>query len=105
MEKAFELAPEFAVMEAIFFLLSSARLWVLMRRGSPGEPFDDGPWWSVAFFRVWAVFHLPMMLLQTGILALLKKRSIAFHMPFLLGMFLFHAVNLALISIVLHYQL
>jgi len=100
MEKALEAVPSLAVMEAFFFVTWSARYWFMMRRGFTGEPFDDGPWWSVAFFRLWAVCHLPVLLLQTGVLALLKKESIPVSMPFLLLTFLLHAVNFVLLIIV-----
>ena len=97
MQKAMEMAESFAVMEAIFLLLWLVLFWRLAREAPGQEPFDDGPWWSVWFFRLWAVCHLPVMLFQTGILALLRKQSVDVRMPLPLAGFLLHFPNLVLV--------
>ena len=97
MQKALEMAQRLAVMEAIF-LVPWLVLFSRMARGAPGqEPFDDGPWWSVWFFRLWAVCHLPVMLVQAGIHALLKKQSFEVRMPLPLAGFLYHFANLVIV--------
>jgi hypothetical protein len=70
------MALELGAMEGCFFVLWSGLYWRLRRRGFSGEPFDDGPWWSVAFFRIWAACHIPVLLFQAGIHALFKKKYI-----------------------------
>lgn len=97
MQKALEIAPGIAVMEAAFFLIFLSRNWFMLRRGFDGEPFDDGPWWSVAFFRVWAACHMPVLLFQMAFHVILKKQTFQVSMPLLLAAFLLHAVNFTLI--------
>jgi hypothetical protein len=100
-EKALEITPPLAVIEAAFLVLWSLRTWFIVRKDPGSEPFDDGPWWSVWFFRLWAVCHLPVLLLQAGIFWLVRKNTIAVRIPFVVAGFLIHAINLALVVVVL----
>lgn len=95
-----ELAPRLAAVELLFLILWQARFWILERQGFSGNPFDHGPWWSVSFFRIWAAWHLPVLLLQTGVFALFRKPSFTVRVPLLVVSFLLHAVNLVLIVLI-----
>lgn len=97
---ALELAPRLAAVELLFLVLWQARFWVMARHGFSGNPFDHGPWWSVAFFRIWAAWHLPVLLLQTGVSALFRKPSFAIRVPLLVVSFLLHVINLVLIVLI-----
>ncbi|WP_161829594.1 hypothetical protein [Steroidobacter agaridevorans] len=93
---ALDMAPRLAAVELLFLVLWQSRFWVLARQGFSGNPFDHGPWWSVAFFRIWAAWHLPVLLLQTGVSAMFRKPSFAVRVPLLAVSLLLHAVNLVL---------
>ena len=97
---ALEMAPRLAAAEVFFLILWQARFWVLARRGFSGNPFDHGPWWSVVFYRIWAGWHLPVLLLQTGVAALFRKPSFTIRVPMIVASILLHAVNLVLIVLV-----
>lgn len=97
---ALGIAPRLAAAEAVLLILWQARFWCLARQGFSGNPFDHGPWWSIAFFRIWAAWHLPVLLLQTGVFALFRKPSPPVHVPMMLVSVLLHAVNLLLIVMV-----
>jgi hypothetical protein len=90
------MAPRLAAVELLFLVLWQARFWVMARQGFSGNPFDHGPWWSLAFFRIWAAWHLPVLLLQTGVSALFRKPSFTVRVPLFVVSFLLHAVNLGL---------
>lgn len=100
MASALEMAPRLAAAEVFLLVLWQARFWCLARQGFSGNPFDHGPWWSVAFFRLWAAWHLPVLLLQTGISALFRKPSFTIRVPMIAASLLLHAVNLALIVLI-----
>jgi hypothetical protein len=99
-QSALGVAPRFAAAEMILLVLWQLRFWFLARQGFSGNPFDHGPWWSVAFFRIWAGWHLPVLLLQTGVSALFRKPSFSVRVPMILVSFLLHAINLVLIVLV-----
>jgi hypothetical protein len=99
-QSALEVAPRFAAAEMVLLVLWQTRFWFLARQGFSGNPFDHGPWWSVAFFRIWAAWHLPVLLLQTGVSALFRKPSFSVRVPMILVSFLLHAINLVLIVFV-----
>ena len=100
MASALEMAPRIAAAEGFLLVLWQARFWYLARQGFSGNPFDHGPWWSVAFFRIWAAWHLPVLLLQTGVSALFRRPTFTIRVPMVLASFLLHAVNLGLIVFV-----
>jgi len=105
MQRALEIAPGLALLEATFLVLW-VMLLLLARRREPGsEPFDDGPWWSVWFFRVWAACHIPVLLFQAGIHALLRRQEFPVAVPFLVAAFLIHAVNLVLVILMIRLSL
>jgi hypothetical protein len=81
-------------------ILWQTRFWFLARQGFSGDPFDHGPWWSVTFFRIWAAWHLPVLLLQTVVSALFRKPSFTVRVPMFVASGLLHAVNLVLIVLV-----
>jgi hypothetical protein len=97
---ALDIAPRLAAVELLFLCLWQSRFWSLKRQGFSGNPFDHGPWWSVTFFRIWAAWHLPVLLLQTGVSALFRKPSFAIRVPMVVVSFLLHAINLLLIVLV-----
>ena len=97
MASALEMAPRFAAAEAVLLILWQARFWFLARQGFSGNPFDHGPWWSVAFFRIWAGWHLPVLLLQTGVSALFRKPTFTVRAPMIVASILLHGLNLVLI--------
>lgn len=97
---ALEMALRLAAVELFFLVLWLSRFWILKRQGFSGNPFDHGPWWSVAFFRIWAAWHLPVLLLQTGISALFRKPSFSLRVPLFAVSILLHAVNLMLIVLI-----
>lgn len=100
MASALEMAPRLAAAEVFLLILWQARFWMLARQGFSGNPFDHGPWWSVVFFRIWAAWHLPVLLLQTGVSALFRKPSFTIRAPMIVASVLLHAVNLLLILLV-----
>ncbi|MFC4310290.1 hypothetical protein ACFPN2_14450 [Steroidobacter flavus] len=100
MTSASEMAPRLAAAEVFFLILWQARFWMLARQGFSGNPFDHGPWWSVVFFRIWAAWHVPVLLLQTGVSALFRKPSFTIRAPMLVASVLLHAVNFVLIVLV-----
>lgn len=97
---ALGMAPRLAAVELLFLVLWQFRFWYFARQGFSGNPFDHGPWWSVVFFRIWAAWHLPVLLLQTGVSALFRKPSFAVRVRLPVASFLLHAVNLALVVLV-----
>jgi hypothetical protein len=99
-QSALEMVPRLAAVELLFLVLWQSRFWYVARQGFSGNPFDHGQWWSVVFFRIWAAWHLPVLLLQTGVSALFRKPSFAVRAPLLVASFLLHAVNLVLIVLV-----
>lgn len=100
MASALEMAPRLAAAEVFLLILWQARFWMLARQGFSGNPFDHGPWWSVVFFRIWAAWHLPVLLLQTGVSALFRKPNFTVRAPMFVASVLLHAVNLGLILLV-----
>lgn len=96
-QRALEAAPGYAVVEGFFFAVWTSRTWVMMRKGFQGEPFDHGPWWSVWFFRIWAVFHLPVLLLQASIHWAFKKPEFRISMPLVVASLLLHGANFLLV--------
>lgn len=97
---ALGMAPRLGAAEAVLLILWQTRFWFLARQGFSGNPFDHGPWWSVTFFRIWAGWHLPVLLLQTGISALFRKPTFTLRAPMFVASVLLHAVNLVLIVLV-----
>jgi hypothetical protein len=97
---ALDIGPRLAAAEGVLLILWQARFWFLARQGFSGNPFDHGPWWSVTFFRIWAGWHLPVLLLQTGVSALFRKPSFTVRVPMFVASILLHAVNLVLIVLV-----
>jgi len=105
MQRALEIAPGLALLEAISLVLWVMLMLLAQRREPGSEPFDDGPWWSVWFFRLWAACHIPVLLLQAGIHALLRKQEFRVAMPFFVAAFLIHAVNLVLVILMIQLSL
>lgn len=101
MQRALETASGIAAAETVFLVLWVLLMWLAHRREPGSEPFDDGPWWSVWFFRIWAAAHIPVLLFQAGIHALFRKQEFPVAIPFVVAAFLLHAVNLVLIALVL----
>ena len=100
MQRALEYPPGLAVLEAAFLILWVLLMQLAHRRQPGSEPFDDGPWWSVWFFRVWAACHIPVLLLQAGLHALFRKPQFTLAIPFIVGAFVIHAVNLLLVVLI-----
>jgi hypothetical protein len=92
----------FAVMECVWLAL----LLLIQRsvRSKVDEPtknlMDQGPWWSVAFHRIWLACHLPALMAHLGINTIGK--TLRFRKEVGLPLPAFHAVNYGVILVLLN---
>lgn len=93
---------EFAALEVGSFLV----LTVMHRRGAKHQAseqqnlMDEGPWWSVAYHRVWLACHIPALLLSIAATSFLKLVGIRREIG--MPLIMFPVVNYAAIAIVLN---
>jgi hypothetical protein len=92
---------DFIAIEIAWFCLLMIIQRAVQKKSTEGTLnfMDQGPWWSVAFHRVWLAYHIPAMVLQ--LLLNSASKSLRGVNEFALSMPLFHLANYGFLHIAL----